>query len=106
VPVKLQDPAKLSNPYENFTIQHVKGKDGKAITVNSLKELRAAEKKHHFALAVASDENAAKSDAPTNDQWAGDIRHGYNWKFARDPKRHSDRDGVSAGATKRSEIRA
>lgn len=87
---------RCANMFENFTVQHVRDKKtGKPIVVNSLKELRAAEKEHNFALAIASDDNALAAQPPQNESWAGDVSHDYNWKWARDPKRHSDRGGVS-----------
>lgn len=94
---------RCANMYENFTVPHVRDKrTGKPIVVNSLKELRAAEKEHHFAYALASDDNALKSEAPLNTPWAGDIRHDYNWKWARDPRQQNDRRGVSVGSGTRS----
>lgn len=88
-------PTVASNPFDNFTVRHVRGHDGQPVVVNSLKELRAAEKEHGFALAIASDDRI--SEAPQNESWAGDIRHGYEYKWAKDPRRHSDAEGVSVG---------
>ena len=85
--------------FENFTVQNVRDKrTGKPIVVNSLKELRAAEKEHGFALAIASDNDI--NEAPQNESWAGDVTHDYNWKWTKDPKKRSDRVGVGVGVMK------
>lgn len=88
------------NVFDNFTLQHVKDESGKKVTVNSLKELRAAEKKYNFALAVASDDGGKADTPPQHEKWAGDIAHDYERKWQRDPaayKSPSATEGVSAG---------
>jgi putative FmdB family regulatory protein len=90
-----------SNPYENLTLQHVRGEDGKPITVHSLKELREAEKKYNFIHAVANDDQIDLP--PQNESWAGDVRHDYKWKWT-PPEERNDMTGVSAGPTERSNL--
>lgn len=87
-----------ANAFENFTLQHVfeKNCDGqvvrdekgkpKRVKVNSLKELREAEKKYNFSLVAASEDGSNIDDAPTNESWAGDITHGYERKWAKSPE--------------------
>jgi len=74
-----------SNPFENFTLHHVRDENGKKVKVNSLAELRAAEKKYNFSLAAVSEDGSNIDDAPQHEKWAGDIAHGYSWGWARDP---------------------
>lgn len=88
------------NPFQNFTLEHVRDERGKKITVNSIAELRAAEKKHNFALAVASDNGADTSAPPQHESWAGNIAQDYKKKFNRDPAAYTAPDakkGVSSG---------
>jgi putative FmdB family regulatory protein len=75
-----------SNPFENFTVEHIRDKKtGKKLKVNSLAELRAAEKKYHFSLDIASEDKPHKDEAPQHEKWAGDITADYEYKWARDP---------------------
>lgn len=78
-----------SNPYEGLTLQHVRDKENKPITVNSLKELRVAEKEHQFVHAFsAADRQESIDTPPQHESWAGDLAQAakYQWKWARDPK--------------------
>jgi len=88
-------PAK--NPYQNFTLQHVRGRDGKPITINSQAELRRVEKEHNVALAVASDDGGRADKPPRHEPGAGDITRDYKRKFNRDPAAYKNPGGVSAG---------
>lgn len=90
-----------------MTLDHVRftGEDGrpvdnKPLVVNSLKELRAAEKRHNFALAMMSDNDISKP--PQHEPWSGDITHGYKRKWQRDPAKYlpANVTGVSAGVAK------
>lgn len=90
-----------SKPYENLTLQHVRGEDGKPITVHSLKEMREAEKKYGFVHAVTEDDQI---DAPPqNESWAGDVRHDYQWKWT-PPEDRNDISGVTVGSTEREKL--
>jgi hypothetical protein len=80
---------KAVNPFANFTLQHIHGHDGKPITINSLRELRAAEKEHSFALAIASDNDDLAANPPQHQAWAGNIAADYTRKFNRDPAAYS-----------------
>jgi hypothetical protein len=88
---RVHDPANRAalvacrNAFEGFTIQHVHDERGKPIKVNSIKELRAAEKKHGFVLNCATNDNGDTSEAPRHESWAGDLTHGYKKKWQRDP---------------------
>jgi putative FmdB family regulatory protein len=88
-----------ANAFENFTIQHVhqKNPDGSwkrdpktgkrvPLRVNSLKELREAEKTYQFSLVIASEDGSNIDDPPTNTEWAGNIAHGYERQFAKSPE--------------------
>lgn len=91
------------NPFENFTLQHVRDENGNKVTVNSIKELRAAEKRYNFALAVASDDGGKADAPPQHESWAGNIAHKYEKKFNRDPEAYKSpkaAEGVSAGMAK------
>ena len=70
--------ANCTNPFENFTLEHVRDERGQKVKVNSLKELREAEKRYNFVLAGMSQDGTP--DAPQHESWAGDIAHGYKWK--------------------------
>lgn len=98
------------NSFANFTLDHVRDEGGKKVTVNSIAELRAAEKRYNFALAVASDDGGDTSAPPQHEAWAGDIAHKYEKKFNLDPAAYqaeAARKGVSAGvAAKRSDTLA
>ncbi len=83
-----------SNPFENFTVENIHVTDQKTgkrkkLVVNSMAELRAAEREHHFSLDVASMDKPHRDadEAPQNEPWAGDIvaASGYEWKWAKDP---------------------
>jgi hypothetical protein len=83
-----------------LTLDHVRTEDGKPITVHSTKELRAAEKRNNFALAIMSDNDITKP--PQHEPWAGDITHGYKRKWELDPDKYKPENitGVSAGVAK------
>ena len=87
---------------DGFTLQHVRGDDGKPVTVHSTKELREVEKKHNVALAIMSDNDVSKP--PVHEPWAGNIAHKYKKKFNRDPDAYRPENvtGVSAGVVKSS----
>jgi hypothetical protein len=88
------------NAFEGFTLDHVRDERGQKITVNSIKELREAEKKYDFVLDCATNDNGDTSKPPAHEPWAGQIDHDYVRKFNRDPeayKRPEARKGVSAG---------
>jgi hypothetical protein len=87
-----------------MTLEHTRflGEDGrpvdnKPLVVNSLQELRAAEKRHNFALACMSDSDI--SQPPQHDRGAGDITRGYKRKWNRDPDAYKPENitGVSSG---------
>lgn len=91
------------NAFEGFTLQNVHDENGKKVTVNSIKELRDAEKRYNFALACASDDGGRADAPPQHESWAGDITHGYEKKWAKDPNAYqseSARKGVSTGVAK------
>jgi hypothetical protein len=103
---RVHDPANRAalvaarNTFEGFTVMHVKGDDGKPIKVNSIKELRAAEKKYDFYLNCATDANGDTSEAPQHESWAGDLRHSYTKKWQRDPAAYETAEskrGLSTG---------
>jgi hypothetical protein len=100
---KVHDPASqralvaARNAFEGFTVEHVKDERGQKIKVNSLAELRAAEKKYNFALAVATDDGGKADVPPQHLPWAGDITHGKERIWNRDPAAYADRTGVSVG---------
>jgi hypothetical protein len=77
------------NPFANLTLDHVKDERGQKVTVNSLKELRAAEKRYNFALAVASDDGGTAAAPPQHEAWAGNLGASYDKKFNRDPAAYS-----------------
>lgn len=74
-----------SKPFENFTLQNVHDEKGKKVVVNSLSELRAAEKKYNFSLDVASMDKPHREadEAPQNLPTAGNIAADYDWKWCR-----------------------
>ena len=77
-----QNPATAANPWEGgFTLQHVKDEQGRNVVVNSTRELREAEKRYNFALAVMSDTDSSASNPPQHESWAGDIAHNYEKKW-------------------------
>jgi hypothetical protein len=85
------------NPFHNFTVTHVHDENHKPIKVNSLAELRAAEKKHGFALAVATDDGGRADKPPQHESYAGDISHGKKRVWNRDPAAYVKPSGVSVG---------
>jgi len=74
-----------SNPFENFELANVRDEKGKRVKVNSLAELRAAEKKYNFSLDVANQDKPHDETPPTHEAWAGDITHDYSWKWSKNP---------------------
>lgn len=91
------------NAFEGFTLDHVKDEHGHKVKVNSLRELRAAEKRYNFALAVASDDGGTADKPPQHEPWAGDIAHSTNRVWNRDPAAYKDgrgTKGVSTGIAK------
>ena len=88
------------NPFENLTLQHIRGEDGKPIKVNSERELRAAEKRYGFQHAASW---GMEKEPPQHEKGAGDIARNYKWKFNRDPNARNTakaKEGVSAGVAK------
>lgn len=85
------------NAFDNFTLDHVHDEQGKKVKVNSIAELRAAEKKYNFALAVASDDGGSAAAPPQHEPWAGRIDHGKSRVWNRDPEAYKDFKGVSTG---------
>jgi putative FmdB family regulatory protein len=85
------------NPFAGLTLQHIRGDDGKPITVNSERELRAAEKRYGFVHAASW---GLEKEPPQHEKDAGNIARDYKWKFNRDPnarKRPESHRDVSAG---------
>ena len=82
---------------DGFTLQHVRGDDGKPITVHSTKELRQVEKERGVALAIMSDDDISKP--PQHDPDAGNIARNYKRKWQRDPAAYRPENvtGVSVG---------
>lgn len=102
---KVHDPASqralfaARNVFEGgMTLDHVKDKSGKKVVVNSLSELRAAEKAHNVALAVFSDNDGRADKPPQHESWAGDITHGKPRVWNRDPGAYANPSGISTGA--------
>jgi hypothetical protein len=91
------------NPFADMTLDHVRDERGQKVKVNSLSELRAAEKKFNFALAVASDDGGSASRPPQHEPGAGDIARNYKKKWARDPAAYRPENvkGVSAGVVEK-----
>lgn len=85
------------NAFEGFTVEHVRDEHGQKIKVNSLSELRAAEKRYNFALAVASDDDGRADKPPQHESWAGDISHGKSRIWNRDPAAYVNPTGVTVG---------
>jgi hypothetical protein len=100
---RVHDPANLGaltaarNLFEGFTVQHVHDENHKPIKVNSVAELRAAEKKYNFALAVMADDGGKADTPPKHCDWAGDISHGKPRVWNRDPSAYQNVAGVSTG---------
>jgi len=85
------------NAFENFTLDHVKDERGQKVKVNSLAELRAAEKKYNFALACATDDGGKADKPPQHMPHAGDITYGKKRVWNRDPAAYVNPSGVSTG---------
>ena len=97
-PRKFCEPDRAKDVFaDGFQLQHVRGLDGKPITVHSVKELRQVEKTHNVALAVMSDDRAG--GPPQHLPWAGDIAHNYKKKWQRNPDAYRPENvtGVSTG---------
>lgn len=80
-----------------MTIEHVRDERGRKPVVNSLAELRAAEKRYNFALAVLDDDGGRADKPPQHESWAGRIDHGKQRVWNRDPKAYESFDGVTTG---------
>lgn len=80
-----------------FTLDHVRGDDGKPVTVHSTKELREVEKKHNVALAIMSDNDVSRP--PQHEPDAGNIARNYKKKWNRNPDAYKPDNvsGVSVG---------
>jgi len=79
-----------------FELQ-VNDERGQRVKVNSLAELRAAEKRHNIAVAVFTDEGGKADKPPVHEKWAGDITHGKPRIWNRDPAAYAKPGGVSTG---------
>ena len=91
------------NAFDNFTLDHVRDERGRKVTVNSIAELRAAEKRYNFALAVATDDDGKADAPPQHDKDAGNITKNYERKWARDPAAYNRPEaskGVSVGVAR------
>lgn len=89
---------KCKNIWEGFVCQHMLDENHKPITVNSLKELREAEKRTNSVLAIMADDDISKP--PAHEPDAGNIARKYRKKFNRDPAAYTSPSasaGVSAG---------
>ena len=89
---------KAQNIWDGFVCQNMLDENKKPIRVNSLKELREAEKRTNSVLAIMSDNDV--SQPPQHESWAGDISHKYVRKFQKDPEAYKKPEafkGVSAG---------
>jgi len=86
------------NPFENLTLRHVRDEHGRPVTVNSERELRAAEKKWGFIHAASW---GLADRPPVHDPGAGDITRNYKRKWNHDPDAYKPENvtGVSAGVT-------
>src|ERR1700690_4133163 len=103
---RVHDPANLRalqaarNVFEGFTVQHVHDENHKPIKVNSIKELREAEKRYGFVLNCATNDGGDVSEAPQHEKDAGNIARNYKKKWNRDPAAYTNdlaRKGVSTG---------
>ena len=70
------------NPFAGLVLDNIRDEKGKPVRVNSELELRAAEKKYNFVHAASW---GMESTPPQHEKWAGDIHHGREPKFNRDP---------------------
>lgn len=82
------------NPYDGLVLQHVRGEDGKPVRVNSELELHAAEKRYNFVHAASWGE---EKEPPVHERWAGDITHGQERLWNKDPAAYVNPSGVSTG---------
>jgi putative FmdB family regulatory protein len=84
------------NPYENLTLQHIRDENNKPITVNSEREMRAAEKRYNFVHAATW---GLENKPPQHESWAGDVSHGKPRVWNRDPAAYKPENvkGVSTG---------
>jgi putative FmdB family regulatory protein len=87
------------DPYANLTLQHIRGEDGKPITVNSEFELHQKEKELGF---IHNASWGMEKEPPQHEKNAGDITGDYKWKWAKDPeaRKRAAAQGVSAGVAK------
>lgn len=69
------------NPFASLTLEHIRGEDGKPITVHSERELRAAEKKYNFIHAASW---GLEKEPPQHDPGAGQLHRHYAKKWNRD----------------------
>jgi hypothetical protein len=100
-PRVFREPDKVQSVFaDGFQLQHVRGDDGKPVTVHSVKELRQVEKKHNVALAIMSDDRIG--GPPQHDPDAGNLVRGYKKKWNRDPDAYRPENitGVSTGIAK------
>jgi len=86
-PTQNLTPAK--NAFENMTLYHVRDEHGQKVKVNSITELRAAEKKYNFALAVATDDGGSAAAPPQHESTAGMLARDRAPKFNRNPAAYS-----------------
>ena len=84
------------NPYENLTLQHIRGEDGKPIKVNSEKELHAAEKRYGF---IHNASWGTEKTPPQHEKDAGRIDRNYKRKFNRDPAAYTSAEGHKGVST-------
>lgn len=102
---RVHDPANRAaltaarNIFEGFTLDHVKDENGQKITVNSIKELREAEKRYDFVLDCATNNNGDVSTPPAHKPWAGRVDHTYEKKFNRDPAAYTSAEGHKGVST-------
>jgi len=80
------------NVFEGFTLEHVRDEQGKKVKVNSVKELREAEKRYNFSLAIMSEDDISKP--PVHEPWAGKIDHGQERVWNRDPAHYAGNDAI------------
>ena len=83
---------------DGFKLDHVKDEAGKNVVIHSTKDLREKEKRYGFSLACMSEDDISKP--PQHEPWAGDIAHGYEKKFNRNPAAYGKVDTSVAGIAK------
>jgi hypothetical protein len=83
---------------DGFKLDHVKDETGRNVVIHSTKDLREKEKRYGFSLACMSEDDISRP--PQNESWAGDISHGYEKKFNRDPAAYANVDASVAGVAK------